>query len=277
MSTLVHLSDLHFGGLADIRAVEAVEELLPSLRPTAIIISGDFAQRARAGEFQRGRAFLRSLARLAPVHAVAGNHDVQWWREPFDLPLLGRARFAKYRRYVAGELAPALAADGVVICGAASAHGLAWGSVTWNPRDLTVRGHLPRAELARAAAAFANHDGGGAGTLKVLVVHHNVLKGRISRRWGLARPLAAQRGIVASGADVVCCGHDHEEAIGTIDLDGRRVIVSTAGTLSTRGRGHRPPSFNLLRTTPTGIRVEIHGLDRAAGTFGVIAGRDFAR
>jgi 3',5'-cyclic AMP phosphodiesterase CpdA len=275
VTTLVHLSDLHFGGMADIRAVEAVEELLPSLQPTAIIISGDFAQRARAGEFQRGRAFLRALARLAPVHAIAGNHDVQWWREPFDIPLLGRARFAKYRRYVGDDLAPALSVDGAVICGAASAHGLSWGSVTWNPRDLTVKGHLPKAGLARAAKVFGNTNGGGA--LKVLVVHHNVLKGNISRRWGLARPLAAQRGIVASGADVVCCGHDHEEGIGTIELDGRRVIVSTAGTLSTRGRNHRPPSFNLIKGTSQGIRLEIHGLDRSSGTFKVLEGRDFAR
>ncbi len=277
MTTLVHLSDLHFGGMADIRAVEAVEELLPGLRPRAIIISGDFAQRARAGEFQRGRALLRSLASLAPVHAVAGNHDVQWWREPFGIPLLGRARFAKYRRYVADDVAPAVTVDGAVICGAASAHGLSWGSLTWNPRDLTVKGHLPGAELARAAAVFASGNGRGGGALKVLVVHHNVLKGRISGRWGLARPRAALRGIVASGADVVCCGHDHEEGIGTIDLDGRRVIVSTAGTLSTRGRDHRPPSFNVLQATPTEIRVEIHGLDRTSGTFKVLEARDFAR
>jgi 3',5'-cyclic AMP phosphodiesterase CpdA len=275
VTTLVHLSDLHFGGLADIRAVEAVEELLPSLQPTAIIISGDFAQRARAGEFQRGRAFFRSIARLAPVHAIAGNHDVQWWREPFGIPLLGRARFAKYRRYVGDDLAPALTVDGAVICGAATAHGLSWGSVTWNPRDLTVKGHLPKAALARAASVFAGAN--GAAPIKVLVVHHNVLKGRISRRWGLARPMAAMHGIVASGADVVCCGHDHEEGIGTIELDGRRVIVSTAGTLSTRGRDHRAPSFNLLRATPTGIRVEIHALDRASGSYRVIEGRDFDR
>jgi len=275
VTTLVHLSDLHFGGLADIGAVEAVEALLPSLAPTAIVISGDFAQRARAGEFQRARAFLRAAGRLAPVQTVAGNHDVQWWREPFGLPLLGRARFAKYRRYVADDLAAPVTVDGAVICGAASAHGLALGSMTWNPRDLTVKGHLPAAELARAAATFASRNGGGA--LRVLVVHHNVLKGRISGRWGLARPMAAWRGIVASGADLVCCGHDHEEGIGVIELDGRRVIVSTAGTLSTRGRGHRAPSFNVVRAGPSGVRVEIHALDRASGAFTVTEERDFAR
>jgi 3',5'-cyclic AMP phosphodiesterase CpdA len=274
VTTLVHLSDLHFGGLADIRAIEAVEELLPSLAPAAVIVSGDFCQRARAGEFQRGRAFLRSVAKLAPVHAIAGNHDVQWWREPLGIPLLGRARFAKYMRYVGEDLAPSLAVDGAVISGANTAHGLSLGSLTWNPRDLTVKGHLPGAEMDRVARAFA---AAGARALKVLVVHHNVLRGNISGRWGLARPHAALERIVASGADIVCCGHDHEAGIGTIELEGRRVVVSTAGTLSTRGRGKRPPSFNLLKVTPQAIRVEIHRFDLGTGAFAAAEGRDFAR
>lgn len=274
MTTLVHLSDLHFGGMADVAAVEAVEDALPSLRPAAIVISGDFAQRARAGEFQRSRALLRSLASLAPVHAIAGNHDVQWWREPFGIPLFGRARFAKYRRYVSTDLAPLLAVGGAVLCAAPSAHGLALGSVTWNLRDLTVKGHVTGGALERAARAFG---AGQPGALRVLVVHHNVLKGRLSRRWGLARPRAALHGIVATGADVVCCGHDHEEGIGTIELDGRRVIVSTAGTLSTRGRGQSPPSFNLISFTGAAIRVEIHRFERTSGTFRMAEGRDFAR
>lgn len=273
MTTFLHLSDVHFGGLAEIRAVEAVEALAPALKPAAVIVSGDFCQRARAGEFQRGRAFLRTLGALAPVHAIPGNHDVQWWREPLGIPLLGRARFAKYRRYVANELDPTLTVDGAVICGANTAHGLSVGSLTWNPRDLTVKGHLPRAALERASAAFARTTG----ALRVLVVHHNVLKGNISRRWGLARPQAALAGIVASGADVVCCGHDHEEGIGAIERDGRCVVVSTAGTLSTRGRGRRPPSFNLLQVTPRSIRVEIHRFDAASGRFAMAEGRDFAR
>ena len=274
MTTLVHLSDIHFGGVADIRAVEGVEEVLPSFAPAAIIISGDFCQRARAGEFQRARAFLRAASKVAPVHAIAGNHDVQWWREPLGIPLLGRARYAKYRRYLAEELAPALTVDAAIICAAPSAHGLAPGSVTWNPRDLTVKGHIAAAAIARAAGVFA---AAGNGSLRVLVTHHNVLKGRISRRWGLARPLATLRAIAESGADIVCCGHDHEAGIGTIEMAGRRVVVSTAGTLSTRGRGGSPPSFNVLKITPRAIRAEVHAFERASGGFTLSEEREFAR
>lgn len=274
MITLVHLSDIHFGGLADIPQMEAVEAALPGLAPTAIIISGDHGQRARAGEFQRARAFIRYATEFAPVHVVPGNHDVQWWREPFGIPLLGAARYRKYRRYISDDLGPTLEVDGAVVCGTVSAHGLHAGSLTWNLRDVTVKGHLPAGELARAERAFAAAP---RGTVRVLVLHHNVLKGRLSRRWGLARPLAALDGIARCGADLVCCGHDHEEGIGSFERNGRRVVVSTAGTLSTRSRGKRPSSFNVVRVTSAAIRVEIHRFDRARQTFGPAEGEDFAR
>ncbi|MBI4543066.1 MAG: metallophosphoesterase [Gemmatimonadetes bacterium] len=274
MTTLVHVSDIHFGGLADIRQVEALEAQLPALEPAAVVVSGDHSQRARAGELQRARAFLHFAETVAPVHVVPGNHDVQWWREPLGIPILGAARYRKYRRYISDHLAPILTVDGAIICGTVSAHGLAAGSITWNLRDLTVKGHLPASELARAGRVFAD---GPQGLARVLVVHHNVLKGRLSRRWGLARPQAALAGIVRTGADVVCCGHDHEEGIGTIERDGRRVVVSTAGTLCTRTRGKRPSSFNVLRVTPTGIRVEIHRFDASKGRFACAEGQDFPR
>lgn len=274
MTTIVHLSDIHFGGLADIRQLEAVEAQLPDLAPTATIVSGDHSQRARAGELQRARAFFRSAAALAPVHVVPGNHDVQWWREPLGIPLLGAARYRKYQRYISEELGPTLSVDGAVICGTVSAHGLHTGSLTWNLRDLTVKGHLPGSEIDRAERAFGSAP---VGTARVLVLHHNVLKGRLSRRWGLAHPQAALEGIARCGADVVCCGHDHEEGIGKIERAGRRVVVSTAGTLSTRSRGKRASSFNVVRIGPDRIRVEIHRFDAAKGRFCLAEGEDFAR
>ena len=47
---LLHLSDLHFGGLANIEQVEALEAMIPDLRPDAVVITGDMSQRARHGE-----------------------------------------------------------------------------------------------------------------------------------------------------------------------------------------------------------------------------------
>ena len=59
---LLHLADLHFGGLADLRAIAAVEKMIPDLRPDAVVVAGDLTQRARHGEFQRALAFTQLAA-----------------------------------------------------------------------------------------------------------------------------------------------------------------------------------------------------------------------
>lgn len=245
---LLHLGDFHFGGVADIRQIEALERMLPDLRPDAIVVAGDLSQRARHGEFQRARAFVNHARQTAPVLVQPGNHDVEWWWRPL-VPFAKAPIYAKYRRYFGGDLAPTLALPGVVIASALTAHGLAWGSLTFNPRDVTVKGHLPAGEIERVKRVFAAAPAGAA---RVLVVHHNVLRGQISQRMGLSRWRRAQRRLVESGADVVLCGHDHEEGADVLES---RVVVSTTGTLCARSRGGRPSCFNFVTIEPAAVQV----------------------
>lgn len=262
---ILHVADLHFGGSADIRQIEALEHMLPELRPDAIVVAGDLTQRSRHGELQRARAFTALAGRMAPVHVMPGNHDVRWWLRPL-IPFARDAIYAKYRRYFGQDLAPALTVGGVagggaLIAGVLTSYGVAWGSLTFNPNDIAVKGHLPRKEIERAQALFAAAP---ADLARVLVVHHNVLRGQISRRMGLSRWRTAQRRIAACGADVVLCGHDHEE--GAELLDGR-VVVSTAGTLSTRTRGGRPSCFNLVTIDAGSIQVTFFRWEGEKGRF----------
>jgi 3',5'-cyclic AMP phosphodiesterase CpdA len=256
---LLHVADLHFGGVADIRQIEALERMIPDLRPDAVVISGDVGQRARHGEFQRARAFVRLAQATAPVLIMPGNHDVQWWRRPF-LPFGQQAMYRKYQRYFGEELTPTLTLPGAVIASVLTSYGLSWASVT-HINDFTVKGHLPKREIERARQVFAAAP---TDLARVLVVHHNVLRGEISRRMGLARWRTAQRRIVASGADVVLCGHDHQE--GADVLDGR-VIVSTTGTLSVRSRGGRPSCFNFVTIEPSAVQVTYFRWEAEAGRF----------
>lgn len=262
---LLHLADLHFGGVADIRQIEALERIIPDLRPDAVVISGDIAQRARHGEFQRARAFVQRAQETAPVYLLPGNHDVTWWWRPF-LPFGKDALYRKYRRYFGDELTPTLELPGALITGVLTSHGLSFASIS-TPRDFTVKGHLPKREIERARGIFARAP---ADVARVLVVHHNVLRGDISQRMGLARWRTAQERILASGADVVLCGHDHQEGA---DVLGGRVVVSTTGTLSVRTRGGRPSCFNFVTIEPSAVQVAFfrweaeHGRFRASDTF----------
>jgi 3',5'-cyclic AMP phosphodiesterase CpdA len=246
---VVHISDIHFGGRADLPQVAALEQLIPTLRPRVIVISGDHSQRARHGEFQAALRYIEGLARTAPVHLIPGNHDAQWWRSP--LGVFGEEiKFEKYRRYFGQDLTPVLELDDVIVAGMLSAHGLSLASLTLNPNDTTVKGNLPRKEVERVKRIFAATPPHKA---RLAVLHHNVLPGVVSHRWGLARPHVAQRRLLQLDADLVLCGHDHTEGAGQI---AGRLVVSTAGTHSTRNRHGRPSAFNLIRILPDRIGIE---------------------
>jgi 3',5'-cyclic AMP phosphodiesterase CpdA len=257
---IAHISDIHFGGRADFAQLAVLERFLPALSPAVIVVSGDLTQRCRHGELQAARRYLDGLAAAAPLHVVPGNHDVTWWRSPFHLA--GRRPLhSKWRRYFGEDLTPVLELDEVVVAGLLSANGLAPASVTWNPNDLTVRGDLPAREVERVRGIFARAPRAKA---RVAVVHHNVLPGVLSRRWGLSRPRAAQSALLTLDADVILCGHDHTEGAGEI---AGRLPVSTAGTHSLRTRGGWPSAFNLVRITAADIEVEHYRYQREAATF----------
>lgn len=258
--TVLHLSDPHFGEVADTGQVEAVQALVPDLEPRVIVMSGDLTQRARHGEFQAARLYLRELERTAPVYVLPGNHDVQWWWRPF-IPFAPAAKYAKYRRYFGPALTPTIDLPEALVTGVLTSHGVAWGSLTPRLRDIAVKGHLPRREIKRVTALFGKARPGQA---RILVVHHNVLRGGLSRRMGLARWKAAQRRIAQSGAELVLCGHDHQE---NVDLLDGRVVVSCSGTLSSRSRGARPSTFHRISIDVDAIQVEQFRWDDARKVF----------
>jgi 3',5'-cyclic AMP phosphodiesterase CpdA len=267
--TVVHLSDLHFGGFVDLAQIEALETFLPTLGAAATVVSGDVSQRARHGEFQAAHAFLHRLRAHAPVLVIPGNHDIEWWRSP--LGLAGQqVKYQKYGSYF-GDLTPVLEIPGAIIAGALSSYGVAFGSLTLNLRDLAVKGHLPASETARVTAIFAKAQ---PGVVRFLTVHHNILRGAYSRRMGLANWRSAYRRLLASGADVVLCGHDHHEGAGQID---GTLAVSTSGTHSSRTRGGRPSVFNLVKVDGQAVHVRHYRWEAGTRRFHTSDVYSFAR
>lgn len=258
--TIAHVSDLHFGRDVSLTQVEALEAQLPGLKPDAIVLSGDVSQRARHGEFQMARFFRDRVGKTAPVLTIPGNHDVQWWASPFGIrgtdPL-----YRKYRRYFGPDLAPHFEIPGAYLTGALTSYGVAAGSMTWNLNDMAVKGHLPDSEVDRVSRYFASAP---PEAVRVLVVHHNVLRGDISRRMGLARWRQAHQRLRATGADLILCGHDHQESSGQIDGS---VVVSTTGTLTSRTRGQRPSAYNVITVDPESITVQHYRWDEGNLSF----------
>ena len=251
VTTLFHCSDLHFGHPAVPEQYEAIEALIQDRKYDVVAISGDVSQRARAGEFQRAREFIRQAEKVAATIVVPGNHDVAWWLAPLGFGDTARI-FAKYRAYISKDLEPVLRTAGATFVGLNTSQGVSRHTLTWNVRDISIIGHLNRGQIERARAEFGKSREGDA---RVIVMHHNPIKGELSQRHGLKNTQRILGAFAEMGVDLVLCGHDHQEAVHYIEHTKRGTIISTSGTISNRSRGGRPSSVNSIKITDADIEV----------------------
>lgn len=251
MTTVFHCSDLHFGHPAVPEQYEAMEALIAERRYDVVAISGDLSQRARSGEFQRARAFIRHASECSRVICIPGNHDVQWWKAPLGVGN-DAALLANYRRYIDPDIEPVLRVPGVTLAGLNTSHGVTRQTLTWNLRDISIIGLVRRSQVERLRRVFGESPADDA---RVIVMHHNPMKGELSQRHGLKNTPRALGAFADLGVDLVLCGHDHQEAIHYIEHTRKGTVISTAGTVSDRMRGGRPSSVNSIRITREQIEV----------------------
>ena len=251
MTRILHVSDLHFGRPAVPAQIDAIEALIQAERFDVVAISGDLSQRARAGEFQRAAVFIRDTERVSKVIVVPGNHDVAWWYAPLGMGNDER-KYQNYERYISAELEPVLRTGGATFVGLNTSHGVTRRTLTWNLRDISIIGDLTPPQLARARAQFAESRAGDA---RVIVMHHNPVKGELSQRHGLKDTRKILGAFADMGVNLVLCGHDHQEAVHYIEHTKKGTVISTAGTVSNRSRGGRPSSLNVITISPAEIDV----------------------
>jgi len=271
--TVLHVSDLHFGRPAVPAQIEAIEALIQAERFDVVAISGDLSQRSRAGEFQRAAVFLRDAQRVSRTIVVPGNHDVAWWRAPLGVRDQGLL-YENYRAYVSPDLEPVMRVPGATFVGLNTSHGVTLRTLTWNLRDVSIIGDVTRDQLVRLRREL---EDARADDARVVVMHHNPVKGELSQRHGLKNTRKILGAFADMGVDLVLCGHDHQEAIHYIEHTKKGTVISTAGTVSSRSRGGRPSSMNVISIVPEGIDVVTRIWDRAASAFVVGPARHFDR
>ena len=270
---LLQLSDVHFGRHAVEAYTAAVRRRVAEGRYDAVVLAGDLTQRNFRGQFREAKAFLDALRAHAPVLVVAGNHDTAWWWKPVGLgiewPML-----RGYRRWISDDLEPTLSLPGVTIVALNSCHGVRPYTLTTRLRDLSVVGVIRPEQWARARAYF---DAAPSGNLKVLVFHHNLLRGDLSNRWGLVNRGEGIVEALGTGAHLVLNGHDHQTRIEEIVLGDRRMVVSHTTTLCDRTRGGLPSAVQEIDVAPSELRVRACVWSEAAQDFEPRADRVFAR
>lgn len=270
---IAHLSDVHFGRIADERVVDALVDEINAHPFGLVVVSGDLTQRATTAQFTAARAMLDRF--MAPVIVVPGNHDVRaWWHNPAERVFRSTRRF---RRFITPDRTPSFVSDSgdVVAFGFNSAHGM------------TIKGGRIRSEdLVAMETFFAAQP---AHAFRVLVLHHHLLRLEslgdhdVSRGAAQARA-AAQR----AGVDLVLCGHLHRSHVATVEIappsaeapDGHRLVIASAGTAtSSRGRGD-DRAVNLYNWIGVGrdhFSVTERRFDPGTGTFEAFRTAEFAR
>lgn len=261
MPRIAHLSDIHFGKIANPGVVDALVDEINAGAFDLVAVSGDLTQRARPEQFRAARAMLDRFA--APVLVVPGNHDVRaWWHAPLERVFQPTERF---RRFITSERTPTFTRDGLAVFGLDSAHGL------------TIKGgRIRRRDLAAMEAFFADRP---ASDFRVLVLHHHLLRleeiGRHDVSRGASRALAAAH---RAGVDLVLCGHLHTSHVSAVELappsadgaDGHRIVVASAGT-ATSSRGRGPDTdvnlYNWIEVGSVAFEVHERRFDPASGRF----------
>lgn len=270
---VLHVSDLHFGPPYNPPVIAALEARIAREGYDAVVVAGDLTQRSLSGEFQRAEKFLRDCQRVSKTMVIPGNHDVAWWDSPMHL--LGADRiYRRYRKYIAEDLEPTLELPGATFVGLNTSHGIAPYTLTTRPRDLSIIGAVTSQQLQRTqdrlrsvAPSFA----------RVVVMHHNPVRGQLSNRYGVPRAESLLDQLASAGADMVLCGHDHQEAVHQRTHAGRNVVICTSGTVSDRSRGGRPCAVHEIRIGLEEILVDTLAFDQAVGHFQAAASYQFAR
>lgn len=248
---ILQLSDVHFGRHAIAEYLEAIARRIDARRYEVVCVVGDLTQRNFRGQFRAARAFLDRARASADVFVVPGNHDVAWWWKPVGLGVRW-PMYRGYRKWVNDDLEPTLRVPGVTLVGLNSCHGIQPYTLTTRLRDLSVVGALRPAQWEKARATFAAAP---PGDLKVLVFHHNLLRGDLSQRWGLACRADGIGHALATGADLVLNGHDHQTRIDAVEIGQRRMVVSHTTTLCERTRGGLPSAFQEIEVSPTDLTL----------------------
>jgi 3',5'-cyclic AMP phosphodiesterase CpdA len=230
MRTIAHISDLHFGR-EDPLAAEGLVEDLARVRPTLVVNSGDFTQRARRRQFRAAAAYHRRLP--TPQISVPGNHDVPL----FDVIRRAVSPLERYKRYITQDLYPSYVDDELAVLGINTARSFTWKS-----------GRISLEQIRRIERIFSALP---SDAFKVLVTHHPFIPPPGDEHAGVdlvGRAALALDVIARCGIDLLLAGHVHHGYSGDVRTHypraGRSTIVVQAGTATSRRVRHEPNAYN---------------------------------
>ncbi|MEM6833716.1 MAG: metallophosphoesterase family protein [Sphingomonadales bacterium] len=241
-------------------ALEALVEDAKAQGCDAVLISGDIVNIALPNEFDAALAWLETHFSWAPVTMVPGNHDTY-------VPVHWMDGLGKLNGYMRGW--PSLSAAHmdaqsrsgpddfpfIADLGHEKSAGLPLCVIAVNSSPPTAPG-LASGKLGAAQRQKLEtllEDAKQDGLYRVILLHHPVGAGVVSRRKALSDDKAFRHMIARAGAELVLHGHTHFPVRGTLPGPAGEAIVIGGGSCSHAKAGGRysPAQYNIFDFTNT--------------------------
>jgi 3',5'-cyclic AMP phosphodiesterase CpdA len=255
LSTIAHLSDVHFGR-HDPLVVEAVETFLSDCRPDLVVISGDFTQRARAAQYEMAARFVERIEESGlPVLAIPGNHDVPLYDvfRRFMRPL------DRYKRFIDDDLCPWFENDSLAVLGINTA------------RSLTIKdGSISLEQMVKIRERFISVP---PEKTRILVTHHPLFAMPLGDEGELTevvkRHTDAISAVTDAGVHILLAGHFHRSyskaAREMVENAGPAIVIQAGTSTSTRLRGDELQSFNWIEARPRHVDLTVYAWQPEGG------------
>lgn len=256
MTTIFHLSDLHFGPKFNTHLSELVLADTRAAKPDLTILSGDFTMRGRVSEYEQAQAYVAQLP--TPVLTIPGNHD-----QPLHLSGLPERLtnpWRRYKQYIRSEVDTSLEIPGVFVVGVNSNNRIVPGGIWSNKQRAFIEREFSR---ARADAC------------KIFVTHHHLEWNGKYRPFGTWFPTGQLEWLERLGVELVLNGHTH---VPLTLRTAQGIVIAQAGTsMSGRVRHGHGNAYNQITIQPRALTVRIMGYDAGSDRFVERSAQSFPR
>jgi Predicted phosphohydrolases len=239
--------------------LQAIAADMLAARPDHIAVTGDLTNFSTPEEFDAAARWLEGLGEPRDITVSPGNHDA----------LVARGaptNFGPWRRWLGddpdGDFPHLRVRGPVAIINACSA-------MPTGPHLAT--GALGAAQLEHLARLLV--ETGEQRLFRVLLVHHPVAAGAVSKRKSLTDAAALRELLAARGAELVLHGHAHEALMNRIAGPAGPIPTLGVPSASTPPGFHDPPArWNLIEIAPGAdgfaggfrVRIEARGVQDGA-------------